>query len=175
MRSARVALMFFKAILGPAFGSKYHDPVSGILCQNGGRHYLVHGGIAPYYGLAGYVDIRTFVAVDKQDLRCQSFGVKLLFNKKICPFHGKKRCIEDVDLVDFGRSAPGDCPGEGLFLDNRFGGKTSFFGESLGVCKDFEWEIRWQGNGCGTHGSGKRSAARFIGTYNEVVDRFFEQ
>ena len=104
--------MFFKTVLGPASGCTYHEAVTGVLGEDGCRHYRGLGGIALYYGLAEDVDIRAFVAVHKKDIGFDAFGFKLLFYKQIGSFHGKKRGLKDVDGIDLGRRAPGYGPGD---------------------------------------------------------------
>ena len=81
VRSAWVALMFFKAVLRPSSGCKHHDAVPCVLGKDARRHYLMHRGIALDYGLTGDIHVRPYVSVDKKDICPDTFLFQLFLNK----------------------------------------------------------------------------------------------
>ena len=110
MELGGIALVFFKGVLGVAFGHFNHIMISGDLGQDGrggnGRAFPV----SLHHRFVGGRDAVGAVAVDQRQVRGNGQAVN-------GPLHGQHPGVQNIEGVDLLRLRPGDGPGHGLVPD----------------------------------------------------------
>ena len=155
MRPGRIALVDVKAVLGVLLRHFQHKVVPGDLGKHRRRGNIGTEAVPLDHGLHRDSEILFPVSVDQNEV-----GLYGKLPKR--PLHGKKRGLQNVDLVNFLLRGETDPVGNSLFLNDREQLPALFVRQLFAVRQAGDIQMGRQDHRRRVHRAGQRPAPRFV-------------